>query len=204
MLRPDEIVRFDDALPPAGESPWVGAAEPIRDIEIVPPDPTWPQAYEALAAVIRGALGDRALSLRHVGSTAVPGLPAKPIIDIDLVVPDSADEASYVPALEEAGFVLRVREPWWYEHRCFGLAQPRCNLHVFSPDSAESARTVIFRDWLRENAADRDLYRDAKLAAAAAANAHGEHVMQYNARKQNVIRDIYDRAFRAAGLLPDE
>jgi GrpB-like predicted nucleotidyltransferase (UPF0157 family) len=204
MLRPDEIARFDDGPPPVGESPWVGTAEPVRDIEIVPPDPAWPQTYDTLAAIIRGALGDRALSLQHVGSTSVPGLPAKPIIDIDLAVADSAEESSYVPALEAAGFVLRVREPWWYEHRCFGLAQPRCNLHVFSPNSAESARMVIFRDWLRANAADRDLYRDAKLAAAAQANAHGEHVMAYNARKQNVIREIYDRAFRAAGLVPDE
>ena len=202
MLRPDEIVRFDDGSVPLGESPWVGTAEPVRDIEIVPSDPAWPQTYEALAVIIRGALGDRALSLQHVGSTSVPGLPAKPIIDIDLVVADSAEEASYVPALEGAGFVLRVREPWWYEHRCFAFAQPRCNLHVFSRDSAESARTVIFRDWLRTNAADRDLYRDAKLAAAAQANANGEHVMEYNARKQSVIREIYDRAFRAAGLLP--
>ena len=174
----------------------------MRDIAIVPADPAWPRMYEELASIISSALGDRALSLQHVGSTSVPGLAAKPIIDIDLVVADAADEASYVPDLEAAGFVLRVREPWWYEHRCLSLEQPRCNLHVFSPDSAESVRMAIFRDWLRANAQDRDLYRDAKVAAAAQANANGEHVMEYNARKQNVIREIYDRAFRAAGLLP--
>ena len=202
MPRPADIVRFDDAPPPPGTSPWVGTRQPERDIAIVPADPAWPLRYDELAAIIRGALGDDALSLRHVGSTSVPGLPAKPVIDIDLVVADSSDEASYVPALEKAGFVLRVRAPWWYEHRCLAFAQPRCNLHVFSPDSAESARQVIFRDWLRANADDRDLYRDAKLTAAEQANAHGEHVMEYNARKQNVIREIYDRAFRAAGLLP--
>ena len=121
----------------------------------------------------------------------MPGLDAKPIIDIDLVVADSADEASYVPALEAAGFVLRVREPWWYEHRCFVFEDPRCNLHVFSSDCAESARHRLFRDWLRTNPADRERYRDAKLAAAAEANARGEHVMEYNARKQDVIREIY-------------
>jgi GrpB-like predicted nucleotidyltransferase (UPF0157 family) len=132
----------------------------------------------------------------------VAGLPAKPIIDIDLTVADSADEAAYVPALENAGFRLVVREPWWQEHRCFVHDEPRCNLHVFPPDAAEPVRHRIFRDWLRTHPDDLALYRDSKLAAAAAANAAGEHVMEYNARKESVIREIYDRAFRAAGLLP--
>jgi len=202
MPRPDEIVRFDETPAPPGANPLIGAPDPVRDIEIVPADPDWPRRFDALAALIDGALGDRALSFEHVGSTSVPGLDAKPVIDIDLVVADSADEASYVPALEAAGFVLRLREPWWYEHRCLVFEDPRCNLHVFSLDCAESARHRLFRDWLRTNAADRERYRDAKLAAAAEANARGERVMEYNARKQDVIREIYDRAFRAAGFLP--
>jgi GrpB-like predicted nucleotidyltransferase (UPF0157 family) len=200
MLDPDEVMRFLDAPPPAGESPWVGDSEPARDIEIVPSDPAWPDVFRSLAAIIARALGDRALSIEHVGSTSVAGLPAKPIIDIDLVVADSADEGSYVPSLEAAGFALRVREPWWYGHRCLARAHPRCNVHVFSPDCAEAARHRIFRDWLRQDAGDRRRYADAKLAAAAAANENGEHVMQYNARKQDVIRQIYAHAFRAAGL----
>ena len=81
---------------------------------------------------IRNALGELALEVEHVGSTSVPGLPAKPIIDIDLIVPDSGDEASWLPPLERAGFVLKVREPWWYEHRCLRFDDPRCNLDVFS------------------------------------------------------------------------
>ncbi len=197
----DEIVRFSDAPAPPGASPWVGDAEPARDIAIMPPEPSWPADFAALASTIKRALGDRALAIEHVGSTSVPGLPAKPIIDIDLTVADSMDEASYVPALESAGFVLRVREPWWYEHRCLVFAQPPCNLHVWGPDAPESARHRIFRDWLRQNDADRMLYAETKIAAAMEANARGEHVMQYNARKQDVIREIYDRAFRAAGLL---
>ncbi|SFS09006.1 GrpB domain, predicted nucleotidyltransferase, UPF0157 family [Microbacterium sp. cf046] len=200
MLRAEDIVRFDDAPPPPGESPWVGAVEPSAQIAIVEADPRWPTEFAELERSIRHALGDRALSVSHVGSTSVPDLPAKPVIDIDLIVADSSDESAYVGPLEEAGFVLRVREPWWYEHRCLVLADPRCNLHVFSPDSAEVARHAIFRDWLRANPQDRDLYRDAKLEAADAATRAGEHVMQYNARKQRVIREIYYRAFRAAGL----
>jgi len=204
MPLPDEIVRFDDAPAPAGVSPWVGAAEPVRGIAIEAYDPGWPQRFDELERRIADALGDRALSVEHVGSTSVPGLAAKPIIDVDLIVPDSSDEDAYVPALESAGFVLRVREPWWYEHRCLVFADPRCNLHVFSPGCAEAARHRIFRDWLRANPADLDLYRDAKVTAAHEANARDEHVMEYNARKQGVIREIYDRAFRAAGLPAEE
>jgi GrpB-like predicted nucleotidyltransferase (UPF0157 family) len=141
------------------------------------------------------------LGLEHVGSTAVPGLPAKPVIDIDLAVADADDEDAYVPDLAAAGFTLRIREPWWYGHRMLRADQPRANLHVFAPDSPEPVRHRIFRDWLRQDADDRDLYASTKAEAAKAANALGEHVMQYNARKQAVVREIYARAFAAAGLL---
>jgi GrpB-like predicted nucleotidyltransferase (UPF0157 family) len=199
---PEEITRHHEEPPPDGQSAWVGENRPRRDIRVVAPDPVWPAAFATLATRIRAALGDGALAVEHVGSTSVPGLPAKPIIDIDLTVADSADEAAYLPALEEAGFRLVIREPWWQEHRCLTHDDPRCNLHVFSPDAAEPIRHRIFRDWLRAHPEDLALYRDCKLAAAAAANEAGEHVMDYNARKESVIREIYDRAFRAAGLLP--
>jgi GrpB-like predicted nucleotidyltransferase (UPF0157 family) len=198
---PEEITRHHEEPPPDGQSAWVGEYRPRRDIRVVDPDPAWPAHFAALAARVREALGDRALAVEHVGSTSVPGLPAKPIIDIDLTVADSADEPAYLPALERAGFLLVIREPWWHEHRCLVFDEPKCNLHVFSPDAAESIRHRIFRDWLRGHPEDLVLYRDTKLAAAAAANEAGEHVMDYNARKESVIREIYDRAFRAAGLL---
>ena len=87
--------------------------------------------------------------LEHAGSTSVPGLAAKPRIDIMLAVPDSADEPSYVPALEAAGYVLRIREPDWYEHRVFKGPDTDVNLHVFSAGCPEIARMLLFRDWLR-------------------------------------------------------
>ena len=201
MASPEEIVTFLEAAPPPGVSPWVRGVPDDGAIEVVPANPRWPDDYEQLAALVRGALGDKALAVEHVGSTAVPGLPAKPVIDVDLTIADPADEGAWLPQLGNAGFVLTVREPWWYEHRCLRFASPRCNLHVFGPACAETARHVIFRDWLREHPEDRELYRDTKLAAAAGANARGEHVMQYNARKQQVLREIYARAFAAAGLL---
>ncbi len=201
MPEPEEITRHHDDEPPAGRSAWVGGRRRRGDIEVVEPDPGWPGSFTVLAGRIRAALGEAALEIEHIGSTAVPGLAAKPVIDIDLTVADSADEAAWLPRLEVAGFTLVIREPWWHEHRCLVSEQPRGNLHVFSPGCPEPIRNRIFRDWLRERPEDLALYRDAKLGAAAASNAAGEHVMDYNARKEPVIREIYDRAFRAAGLL---
>ena len=194
---------FDDSPPPPGAHPWVPGAAPAVGIEIADPDPAWPQRYDDLAGRIRAALGWRALQLEHVGSTAVPGLAAKPIIDIDLTVADPDREQDYIPALETIGFRLTIREPWWYGHRALVRDEPRCNLHVFGFDSPEPVKHRIFRNWLRGNPEERARYAAAKREAAAVANAGGEHVMQYNARKQQVVREIYHRAFAAAGLLEE-
>ena len=196
-----DIVTFHDTPVPPGESPWAAGAGPSPGVRVVDPDPAWPQRYDALAARVREALGWRVLELRHVGSTSVPGLAAKPVVDVDLVVADAGDEAAYVPALEAVGFELRVREPWWFEHRVLRHTDPACHLHVFGPDAPEPVKHRIFRDWLRGNPDERDLYARAKREAAAAATAAGEHSMQYNARKEAVVREIYARAFAAAGLL---
>jgi GrpB-like predicted nucleotidyltransferase (UPF0157 family) len=196
-----EIVSFDDSPAPTGSDPWVPGYRPVTGIEVTAPDPAWPLQFDGLAGRIREALGWRVLQLEHVGSTAVPGLSAKPIIDIDLTVADPGREEDYVPALEAIGFRLQIREPWWYGHRVLRSDEPLCNLHVFGFDSPEPVKHRIFRDWLRGNPEERDRYAAAKRRAAAEANAAGEHVMQYNARKQQVIREIYHRAFVAAGLL---
>jgi GrpB-like predicted nucleotidyltransferase (UPF0157 family) len=197
-----EIVSFD-VCPPPGADPWVPGAAPAIGIEMAEPDPAWPRRYDELAARIRQALGWRVLQLEHVGSTSVPGLAAKPVIDIDLIVADPGREQDYVPALEAIGFRLVIREPWWYGHRILRADEPACNLHVFGFDSPEPVKHRIFRDWLRGNPGDRDRYAAAKRQAAFQANAAAEHVMQYNARKQQIIREIYHRAFAAAGLLDD-
>jgi GrpB-like predicted nucleotidyltransferase (UPF0157 family) len=140
-------------------------------------------------------------ALEHVGSSSVPGLAARPVIDIDLTVADPGDERAYLTALAGAGFELRVREPWWYQHRMLRAVSPSCHLHVFGYDSPELVKHRILRDWLRGNPAERDLYASAKREASAASEAAGEHSMQYNARKEQVMRAIYRRAFIAAGLL---
>jgi len=197
----ESIVSFEEPPVPEGADPYVNGAGPSPGIAVVPPRDEWPELFEALAARIRAALGWRALAVEHVGSTSVPHLSAKPAIDIDLIVADPDREEDYLPALEQQGFVLRVREPWWFGHRMLALQDPACHLHVFGPDSPEPVKHRIFRDWLRANPGDRELYESVKLRASAEAAAAGEHSMQYNARKESVIREIYDRAFRAAGLI---
>lgn len=142
----ESIVSFEEPPAPEGADPYVNGAGPSPGIAVVPPRAEWPGLFETLAVRVRAALGWRALAVEHVGSTSVPGLSAKPTIDIDLIVADPDREEDYVPALEQQGFVLRVREPWWFGHRMLALQEPACHLHVFGPDSPEPVKHRIFRD----------------------------------------------------------
>ena len=200
MVAPEEITRHHDWADRKNNDIWVGGRADPEPIVIVEHDPAWPVRYDAVAARIRATLGDAVLALDHVGSTAVAGLAAKSVIDVDLTVVDSADEATYVPALEATGFRLAIREPDWHEHRAFKGEDPRVNLHVFSPDCPEAIRHLMFRDWLRAHPDDVVLYAGAKRSAAES-TAGGEHVMDYNQRKESVILEIYARMFAAHGLL---
>jgi GrpB-like predicted nucleotidyltransferase (UPF0157 family) len=154
-------------------------------------DLEWPRQFEREEARIRTALGDRALRVEHTGSTSVPGLAAKPIIDVLLVVPDTTDEDAYVPALEAAGYVLRIREPEWYEHRMFREYETNVNLHVLSDGCEEIEKMLVFRDWLREDEADRALYERTKRELAQQKWEYGQN---YADAKSAVIEEILARA----------
>ena len=154
-------------------------------------DDAWPVRFEREARRIRTALGTRALLLEHAGSTSVPGLVAKPIIDVVLAVPDSTDEDDYVPALETEVYTLRIREPDWYEHRMLRKVDPSVNLHVFSADCPEIDRMLAFRDHLRADAADRELYERTKRDLAAREWAY---VQDYADAKTEVVEEIVARA----------
>jgi len=160
-------------------------------IQIVPYDPHWPELFRREADRISRALGLRAWRVEHVGSTSVPGLAAKPIIDVVLAVADSADEAAYAPDLVAAGYLLRIREPEWHQHRMFKGPDNDVNLHVFSLGCPEIDRMLAFRDHLRRNAADRELYERTKLALAA--QEWGE-VQNYADAKPAVVKEILARA----------
>ena len=154
-------------------------------------DPEWPLLFEREAERIRAALGEKALRIEHVGSTSIPGLAAKPVIDIDLVVADSADERAYVPELEAAGYVLHIREPAWFEHRLFKGPDTNINLHTFSVGCEEVDRMVAFRDWLRTHDDDRELYLRAKRELAAR---EWKYVQNYADAKSAVVEEINARA----------
>ena len=150
--------------------------------------------FDREAARIRTVLSDADVRIEHVGSTSVPGLAAKPIIDMLLAVPDSADEQAYVPALEAAGYVLRIREPHWFEHRLFNGPDTRINLHVFTVGAAEIDRMLLFRDRLRADDADRDAYLQVKRDLATRT---WRHVQHYADSKTAIIQQIMARASAA-------
>ena len=161
------------------------------------PDPQWPALFEADAARIRAVLGDEALAVDHVGSTSVPGLPAKPIIDILLQVIDPADEDAYVPRLVGLGYWLQIREPDWLEHRVLYQRVERgsahdINVHVLAPDSGreEVERMLGLRDWLRSHDEDRDLYAAEKRRLA---GRRWRFVQDYADAKSGVIEEILGR-----------
>lgn len=179
-------------MPDAGDAQWID--EPPRldgPVALVEYDPAWPATFEAEAARIRSALGATAARIEHVGSTAVPGLTAKPIIDIVLGVPDAADEPAYVSRLEAVGYRLAIREPGWYEHRLLRGTSPAVNLHVFTIGCEEIEAMVTFRDRLRSHPGDFELYRRAKRELAART---WTFVQDYADAKTDVIREIKERA----------
>jgi GrpB-like predicted nucleotidyltransferase (UPF0157 family) len=172
----------------------VGERRPLNStIYLAPYDPAWPSLFTRLAKQIHEALGDAVLLLDHVGSTSVPGLSAKPIIDMVLVVADSSDESSYVKPLEEKGYTLRIREPDWHEHRLLKPPNVQGHLHVFSDGCEEIERMLLFRDWLRNHADDRLLYEETKRELAART---WKYTQNYADAKSEVVEEILARARR--------
>ena len=185
---PRDTAAYDAAL----LSATVGPLSPLSGpLEVSDYDPAWPDAYRRKASRVIEALGERAVMLEHVGSTSVPGLAAKPIIDMVLEVPDSSDEPAYVPALEAAGYALRIREPSWFEHRMLRPSDRSAHLHVFSAGCPETRRMVRFRDHLRTSAVDRELYAATKRELAAR---KWKYVQQYADAKTGVVAEIMARA----------
>ena len=188
-----EGVLSDVPTQDAGSEPLLGAPERV-EIRVVDHEPSWARRFETEAVRIRGALGDGAVMVEHIGSTSVPGLAAKPIIDICLVVEDSSDESTYVPPLEAAGYELRVREPDWHEHRMLRTPERDVHVHVFTRGSAQIQRHLAFRDRLRAEPRDRALYEATKRQLA---TREWETMQHYADAKTEVIETIMKRAEHA-------
>ena len=152
-------------------------------VQLADPDPAWPQRFEAHRERIAAALGELASQVDHVGSTSVPGLAAKPIVDVQVVVAD-LDRAAAL--LEEAGYVLRVREPG---HRVVKAVPPAydANVHLYEPGDPEIAAHLAFRDRLRADDAVRQRYEDLKRSLS---GREWPDINHYAAAKGPLIREI--------------
>ena len=193
MARLNEADEWGPGEEAALRAAWV--SEPPRltgPVVIADYDPAWPALFEREEGRLRDVLGAEILLLEHVGSTSVPGLAAKPIIDIDLSIEDTADESGYLPALERLGYRLVLREPWWHGHRMLVSAAEDVHLHVWPRDAPEPIRHRLFRDWLRSHPEDLELYATTKRRLARdTAPQPGE----YSLAKNDVIDAIYARIF---------
>ena len=165
----------------------IGGREPASVI-LVDYNDRWRQRFEELAARVRRALGVMALSLEHIGSTSVPGLTAKPIVDMLLTVASITNEAGYVPPLKSVCFELRVREP---DHRMLRTRARDVHLHVYEPDRVEVRDYLDLRDWLRIDATDRELYATTKRRLA---QQTWRDMNDYADAKSEVIGDVLGRA----------
>lgn len=172
---------------PLWDAEIIGGQERRRLI-IVEPDPTWVRRFETERRRIRDALGDVAVRIDHVGSTAVPRLAAKPIIDIEVSVADVEHEDSYKPTLERAGYEIRVREP---AHRMFRTPGFDVHVHVCDRGGSWERRHLLFRDWLRASGPDRQLYAETKRALS---RQDWPTMNHYADEKSGVIADIMSRA----------
>ena len=159
-------------------------------------DPAWPLIFTQFEQEIRNRLREKVLLLEHVGSTSVPELAAKPIVDMVLAVSDSSAEFLYVPQLETLGYVLKIREPDWYEHRVLKQQNPQANLHVFSAGCAEIERMIVFREWLRHHPEARKRYESTKRKLA---QQTWKYVQNYADAKSAVIQEIMNRACSRLG-----
>jgi GrpB-like predicted nucleotidyltransferase (UPF0157 family) len=189
---PEVMRRFHDPSRPISDGVVREPPRGWRAVAIEDYDPSWVERFEAVHALLREALGDLVLDVQHVGSTSVPGLAAKPIVDVDLLLEDTADESRYLPALEQRGYLLVLREPWWHGHRMLVDTAEDVHLHVWPRGAPEPVRHRLFRDWLRSHPEDRELYASTKRRLA------GEIPDQdYTLAKNEVIDEIYTRIFKA-------
>ncbi len=169
------------------EDVLIGDRERVA-IVVVDPDEAWPRRFEVLRERLLAALGTSALHVEHIGSTAVPGLAAKPIVDVLVTVPDVEDEAAFVPQLERAGFVLRVREP---EHRMVRTPERDVHVHLYEPGHPAVSAYLDLRDWLRVDADDRALYESTKRRLA---SREWTDMNEYADAKTDVVHEILGRA----------
>lgn len=167
-------------------------------VEVLPYDPAWVVTFTRWRDRLRAALGPVAVRVEHMGSTAVEGLAAKPVVDIMVCVPDVDDEGAFVPAIEGLGVPLRSRET---AHRYFRPSPPdrrEVQIHVWQAGSEGERMHLLFRDYLRANVAAREAYAAMK---AEAARRYRVDRIAYNEAKSAHILDALEEAERWAATV---
>jgi GrpB-like predicted nucleotidyltransferase (UPF0157 family) len=166
----------------------IGGSEPL-EVVLVPHDAAWPSRFAELREALMRELAGIAVRIEHVGSTAVAGLDAKPIVDIQVGVPDPDDEPRLTPRMRTLGYELRVREPG--EHLMYRNAGRDVHVHVWMAGSEHERRHLVFCDWLRRSPEDRALYAATKHALARHV---WEDMNDYACAKDDVVAQITMRA----------
>ncbi len=164
----------------------VGGVE-RRELALADPDAAWPRVYAAHERRIRDALGPVAVAVEHIGSTAVPGLAAKPIVDVLVTVADVTAEEDYLDPLLAAGYELRVREPG---HRLVRTPERDVHVHVLPVGHPQAADYLVLRDRLRADSADRALYERTKRALL---EQEWPDMNAYSDAKTEVVAGILER-----------
>lgn len=164
-------------------------------IEVVPYDPNWARRFAVWRDILAAALGETAVRIEHVGSTAVPGLAAKPVIDIQIAVPDVDDEAAFVAQVEATGVAFRSREIGHRYSRPAGDRHREVQIHVCQAGSEWERVHLLFRDFLRVDAPTRETYVALKRDLA---RRYRDDRYAYNEAKTNFILDAMERAERWA------
>lgn len=173
----------------------VGGIEALA-LELHTHDDRWPSTYLEHRRRIQDALAGCDVQIEHIGSTAVPGLAAKPIIDVVVTMDDITAEEDYLDALLDAGYELRVREPG---HRLVRTPERDVHVHLYERGDPAVAEYLLLRDHLRSDAQDRELYESTKRTLL---SQRWDDMNAYADAKSDVILAIKARA--RAGRADDE
>jgi GrpB-like predicted nucleotidyltransferase (UPF0157 family) len=169
----------------------VGGPE-VLDLALHDPDERWADVYREHRQRILEALSAVDVQIEHIGSTSVPGLAAKPVVDIVVAVEDITAEEDHLDALLAAGYELRVREPG---HRLVRTPARDVHVHLYGRDDPAVADYLLLRDHLRSDAADRALYERTKRDLL---GRRWEDSNDYADAKTEVITAIKERARSSA------
>jgi len=169
----------------------------VEPIELVPYDSSWPSQFDSWRKRLLAALPKAPGRIDHVGSTSVDGLPAKPVIDMQISVEDLDDELNYLPAIEKLGVQFRSRDDESRYFRPFSGRRRDVHIHICATGSEWERRHLLFRDYLRADASARQTYLQTKQLAAAR---WSDDRLAYTDAKGATIRMLMTSAERWAAL----